>query len=86
MVIVIMLPMVLASLICPFVINAFGKLPSQELIDIGAYKPGDKVYPYELFLISALIAALVFVPAFICKAKDKEFRNKKLKELHLIEE
>ena len=86
MVIVIMLPMVLASLICPFVINAFGQLPSQELIDIGAYKPGDKVYPYELFLISALIAALVFVPAFICKAKDKEFRNKKLKELHLIEE
>jgi MFS family permease len=86
MVIVIMTPMVLASLICPFVIEGFGTEPTAEMIAAGAYRPGDKVYPYELFLISAIIAAFVFIPGIICKAKDKTFRNQKLKELNLIEE
>lgn len=83
MVIVIMTPMVLASLLCPLVINGFGYEPSQELINLGAYKAGDKVYPYELFLFSAIIAAFVFIPAVICKKKDKDFRNKKIKELNI---
>ena len=86
MVIVIMLPMVLASLICPFVIDAFGMEPSQDLINSGAYRPGDKVYPYELFIFSAIIAAFVFIPAIICKKKDRAFRNQKIKELNLVEE
>ena len=86
MVIVIMLPMVLASLICPFIIDLFGTTPTQEMIDIGAYRAGDKVYPYELFLISAVIAAFVFIPGWICKVKDVAFRSEKLKELNLIEE
>jgi len=85
MVIVIMLPMVLASLICPFVIDAFGMEPSQDLINSGAYRPGDKVYPYELFIFSAIIAAFVFIPAIICKKKDRAFRNQKIKELNLDE-
>ena len=85
MVIVIMTPMILASLICPFVIESFGTTPTAEMIEIGAYRPGDKVYPYELFLISAIIAALVFIPAIICKIKEKAFRSEKLKELNLIE-
>jgi MFS family permease len=85
MVIVIMTPMILASLICPFVIESFGTTPTPEMIEIGAYRPNDKVYPYELFLISAIIAALVFVPAIICKIKEKAFRSEKLKELNLIE-
>ena len=86
MVIVIMLPMVLASLLCPFVIEAFGMEPTQDLINSGAYRPGDKVYPYELFIFSAIIAAFVFIPAIICRRKDRAFRNQKLKELNLIEE
>ena len=81
MVIVIMAPMVLASLICPFVIDLFGYTPSQELIDIGAYQVGDKVYPYELFIFSAILAAFVFIPAYICKKKEKAFRIEKLTEL-----
>ena len=47
MVIVIMLPMVLGSLLCPAVINAFGTEPTLEMIAEGAYRVGDKVYPYE---------------------------------------
>lgn len=81
-VLVVMLPMVLASLICPFVINAFGTEPTLELIISGAYKVGDKVYPYELFIFSAIIAAFVFIPSMICMKKDKTFREEKLKELN----
>ena len=86
MVIVIMTPMVLASLICPSIINLFGETPTADMIQSGAFRDGDKVYPYELFLISAIIAAIVFIPAIICKKKDKDFRNKKLKELNLVDE
>ncbi len=86
MVIVIMLPMVLASLICPFVIDAFGTAPTEQMIQAGAYGANDKVYPYELFLFSSIIAAFVFIPGLICKKKDVAFRNQKLKELNLIEE
>ena len=82
-VIAVMLPMVIASILCPFVINLFGTEPSIELITIGAYKIGDKVYPYELFIFSAIIAGFVFVPGAICKKKDKSFREKKLKELDI---
>ena len=86
MVIVIMLPMVLGSILCPLVINGFGTEPTLEMIASGAYRAGDKVYPYELFLFSAIVAAFVFLPAYICKQKEKAFRNAKLKELHVIEE
>ncbi|OQC10841.1 MAG: Major Facilitator Superfamily protein [Tenericutes bacterium ADurb.Bin087] len=86
MVIVIALPMVLASFINPFVINIFGEAPTQAMIDAGVYQIGDKVYPFELFLFSAIIAVFVLVPAIICKRQDKSFRTKKLKELNLIED
>ena len=82
MVIVIMAPMVIASLICPLVIELFGYEPSPELISIGAYKPGEKVYPYELFIFSAILAAFVFIPAYVCKKKERAFRNQKLAELN----
>lgn len=85
MVIVIMLPMVLGSILCPLVINGFGTEPTLEMIESGAYRIGDKVYPYELFLFSAIIAAFVFIPGLICKKKEKTFRNKKLKELNVVE-
>lgn len=82
-VIAVMLPMVIASILCPFVINVFGTEPSIDLILNGAYKVGDKVYPYELFIFSAIIALFVFIPSFICKKKDKAFRLEKLKELNI---
>lgn len=82
-VIAVMLPMVIASILCPFVINLFGTEPSIDLILNGAYKVGDKVYPYELFIFSAIIALFVFIPSFICKKKDKAFREEKLKELNI---
>ena len=86
MVIVIMTPMVLGSILCPLVINGFGTEPTLEMIASGAYKVGDKVYPYELFLFSAIVAAFVFIPGFICKQKEKSFRNKKLMEMNVVEE
>ena len=86
MVIVIMTPMVLGSILCPLVINGFGTEPTLEMIQAGAYRAGDKVYPYELFLFSAIVAAFVFIPGIICKKKDNKFRNQKLKELNLVEE
>ena len=70
-------------MIYPFVIEGFGMEPSSELIASGAYKAGDKVYPYELFIFSAVIASLVFVPAFICRRSEGKFRNEKLKEMEL---
>lgn len=85
-VLVVMFPMVLASFICPFVINTFGTEPTAELIAAGAYQIGDKVYPYELFLFSAIISALVFIPSVICKKKDKKFREQKLIELETLVE
>ena len=56
------------------------------MIAEGAYTATQKVYPYELFLFSAIIAALVFIPGFICRRKDKAFRVKKLHELNITNE
>lgn len=81
MVLVIMLPMVIGSLLCPLVINWFGTEPTAQMIADGVYQAGDKVYPYELFLFGAIIAALVFLPSIICRRKEKAFRIQKLQEL-----
>jgi MFS family permease len=84
MVLVIMTPMVIGSLLCPFIIKWFGTEPTAQMIADGVYQAGDKVYPYELFLFSAIIAAFVFIPSVICRRKEKAFRLQKLRELHLV--
>lgn len=43
-----------------------------------------RVYPYELFLFSAVAAAFVFIPAVIVKKENKKFRQQKLAELNAV--
>ena len=48
------------------------------------YNVGDKVYPFELFLFSALSALLMFVPTYFVYKKNKQFRLEKLRELNVV--
>ncbi|MCM1195278.1 MAG: MFS transporter [Corallococcus sp.] len=97
-VIYVTLPMIIASIVLPFIIDGFGPVvkaydvaPADgyfaipKLVDsynqITTYKLGDHVYPYELFLFSALSAAFVFIPAYFVRKENKKFRMQKLSEL-----
>lgn len=109
-VIFVTLPMILASLICPLVINVFGPLitewdkapamgyfpiPSDSGYELstGIVSQGwfydlfiagntSRVYPYELFLFSAIAAAFVFIPTYFVHKENKKFRQEKLAEIH----
>lgn len=93
-VIYITLPMVIASIFCPLIINAFGPEVLQFGVSPGVgypvinegigYNVGDKVYPFELFLFSALSALLMFVPTYFVYKKNKQFRLEKLRELNVV--
>lgn len=78
------LPMVLASIINPLVINGFGEVltESSELVqkNIG-YAAGDRQYPFEMFLFAAISAAFMIIPALIVKRHDRTHRNEKLSEV-----
>lgn len=90
-VIYVMLPMIIASLACPFLIKTFGPVvtafdvpPSSGYHAIPAgsgYQIGDHIYPFELFLFAGLVAVLLFVPACIVKRENNKLRTEKLKEL-----
>ncbi|MCM1042859.1 MAG: MFS transporter [Corallococcus sp.] len=101
-VIYVTLPMIIASIVLPFIIDGFGPVvekynvapapgyfPIPEILDsygqIVTYEIGKHVYPYELFLFSAIAAAFVFVPAVIVKRENKKFRAEKLAEIHAID-
>lgn len=69
------LPMIIASIFCPLIINGFGPeikefgvAPAQGYFAIpdvpDAYKLKDHVYPFELFLFAAVVAALMFIPTY----------------------
>lgn len=77
-------PMVLASIVNPLVKEAFG-VPLTEYTDAipsdSGYALGEKVYPFEMFLFSAIAAAFVFIPAFVVKRKDRQFRTEQLQKL-----
>lgn len=53
---------------------------------VGGYRLGDKVYPFELFLFSAISALLMFVPTYFVYKKNRQFRLEKLKEIHAVDE
>ncbi len=83
------LPMVLASIISPFVVNAFGSVigaDSPLLTNGSGYHLGDKLYPFEMFLFAALAAALMIVPAILVKKNDKALREEKLSKLYANKE
>ena len=84
---------VLPSIIRTFetVVNAYDVAPATgyfaipKLVDsygqITTYKLGDHVYPYELFLFSAIAAAFVFIPTYFVHKENKNFRQAKLAEI-----
>ena len=95
------LPMIIASIVLPFIIKGFGPVvnaydvvpsgvkgyfPIPELFDsygqVTTYKIGDHVYPFELFLFSAVAAAFVFIPTVFVQRENKKFRQQKLAELN----
>lgn len=96
-VIYVTMPMIIASIACPFIINGFGPIlkefgiaPAQGYFPIpqptaevtGGYKIGSHVYPYELFLFSAVAALLMFIPTFFVQRENKKFRAAKLREIN----
>ena len=97
------LPMIIASIFCPLIINAFGPIVEQFGVSPGnGYFPipdgsGYKlpfidpntgaevvshVYPFELFLFAAIVAALMFIPTYFVHRENKKFRAEKLKEIN----
>lgn len=86
MVIVIMTPMVLASLLCPLIIRGVGLIPSAEfLLDHPSYV-GSFLYPHELFLWAGLVSLGIFLPAYFVKKDHRRMRGEKLAELRKIQE
>lgn len=86
------LPMIIASIFCPIIINGFGPVVEQFGVAPGkgyfaipevasGYKLGDTVYPFELFLFAAVVAALMFIPTYFVHRENKKLRTQKLQEL-----
>ena len=78
------LPMVLASIISPFIINGFGQTVTADsvlLTNGSGYKLGDHIYPFEMFLFAAVAALLMIIPALIVKKDYKHYREEKLKAI-----
>lgn len=87
------LPMIIASILCPLIINGFGPVIKQFGVSPGkgyfaipdvenGYKLGDTVYPFELFLFAAVVSLLMFVPTYFVHRENKKFRSEKLAEIH----
>ena len=86
------LPMIIASIVCPFIIkgfgpvlNQFGVAPANGYFAIpqvpDGYEIGDNVYPFELFLFAAIVAALMFIPTYFVQRENNKLRREKLAEI-----
>ena len=101
-IIFVMLPMIIASLLCPAIIKGFGpevrkfgESPAAGYIIIeegmGYLEPFIKdgaevvshVYPFELFLFSAVVALFNFIPTYFVHKENKKFRAEKLQQLNV---
>jgi len=102
-IIFVMLPMIIASLICPAIIKGFGPIVNEYGVVPGkgyfaipegsGYKlphwdtngnwVESHVYPFELFLFSAIVSFLTFIPTFFVHRENKKFRAEKLQELNV---
>lgn len=91
-VIYVTMPMIIASIFCPLIIEKlgptvteFGKVPAAGYVAIAdgvGYKIGDHVYPFELFLFAAVASLLMFIPTFFVHRENKKFRAAKLREIN----
>lgn len=91
-VIYVTLPMIIASIFCPLIIECFGPVV-EDFVTAPAvgyfaipegvgYEIGSHVYPYELFLFAGVAALLMFVPTYFVRRENKKFRAKKLREIN----
>ena len=81
MVIYIVLPMVLASILDPIIINAAAMEPTAEILAKYPSYAGSYLYPYELFLGAAISAVFILIPACLVRCDAKRLREEKLKEI-----
>jgi hypothetical protein len=84
MILVIMMPMVLASLIAPIIINTVALKPTAEFLITHPTYINSYLYPHELFLWAGLITLVVMIPAFFVKKDAKNIRIRKLEELNRV--
>ncbi|MBQ7736626.1 MAG: MFS transporter [Oscillospiraceae bacterium] len=81
MVIYIMLPMVLSSIIDPWIIKAAAMEPTAEILAKYPSYAGSYLYPYELFLGAAVAALFIFFPARIVRRDAARLRLEKIREM-----
>ncbi len=81
MVIYIMLPMVLGSIIDPWIIRAAAMEPTAEILAKYPSYAGSYLYPYELFLAAAVAAVFILIPAWFVRRDARRLRAKKLEEI-----
>ena len=81
MVIYIMLPMVLGSILDPWIIRSAAMEPTAEILAKYPSYAGSYLYPYELFLAAAIAAAFIFLPARAVRRDAARIRAEKLKEM-----
>ena len=84
MILVIMMPMVIASLIAPFIINTVALTPTAEFLLTHPTYAESYLYPHELLLWAGLVTLLVLIPSFFVKKDAKNIRKRKLHELHIV--
>ncbi|NLV34724.1 MAG: MFS transporter [Clostridiaceae bacterium] len=84
MILVIMMPMVLASFIAPLIIKTVALTPTAEFLVTHPTYTNSFLYPHELFLWAGLVTLVVLIPAFFVKKDAKNIRKRKLEELNLI--
>jgi hypothetical protein len=81
MILVIMMPMVLASLIAPIIINSVALAPTAEFILLKPTYANSFLYPHELFLWAGIVTLIVLIPAFFIKKDARNLRKRRLDEL-----
>ena len=81
MVLYVMMPMVLGSLIAPFIIQSAAMEPTAAILAKYPSYAGNYLYPYELFLGAAVAAVFILIPAYIVKKDAVRVRREKLEAL-----
>ena len=81
MVIYIMLPMVLGSIIDPWIIRSAAMEPTAEILAKYPSYAGSYLYPYELFLAAAVAAVFILIPAWFVRADARRIRAEKLEAM-----
>lgn len=83
MILVIMMPMIIASFIAPIIIKTVALTPTAEFLLTHPTYINSFLYPHELFLWAGLVTLVVLIPSFFVKKDAKNIRKLKLDELNI---